>query len=100
MDSLDLPVSEESSVDDHHKRLPAMQGVSDPVVGTVRGSASYRARIVADCGILDACGMAYKPMGQRNTNPIGSETDDQAGPHLCVVGGMESLGSLGLPAMQ
>eukprot|EP00973_Karenia_brevis_P041744 5778414-Karenia_brevis.AAC.1 len=56
--------------------------------------------IVADCGILDACGMVYKPRGQRNTNPIGSEADDAAGPSLYVVCGMESSGSLGLPAMQ
>eukprot|EP00973_Karenia_brevis_P087915 12193002-Karenia_brevis.AAC.1 len=25
--------------------------------------------IVADSGVLDACGMVYKPMGQRNANP-------------------------------
>eukprot|EP00973_Karenia_brevis_P041996 5813875-Karenia_brevis.AAC.1 len=39
-------------------------------------------------------------MGQRNTNPIGSGADDAAGPPLYVVCGKESLGSLGLPAMQ
>eukprot|EP00973_Karenia_brevis_P064776 8997551-Karenia_brevis.AAC.1 len=65
-----------------------MQGVSDSVVGAVRGSAGYsemeNGNIVADGGILDACGMAYKPMGQRNTNPIGSEADDAAGPPLYV----------------
>eukprot|EP00973_Karenia_brevis_P079742 11064847-Karenia_brevis.AAC.1 len=61
MDSLDLPVGDEPSVDDHHKGLPAMQGVSDSVVGAVRGSVGYsemeNGNIVADCRILDACGI-------------------------------------------
>eukprot|EP00973_Karenia_brevis_P030571 4216525-Karenia_brevis.AAC.1 len=61
-----------------------MQGVSDSVVSTVQSSAGHSERIVADCGILDACGMVYKPMGQRNTNPNGSEADDAAGPPLYV----------------
>eukprot|EP00973_Karenia_brevis_P007855 1065902-Karenia_brevis.AAC.1 len=54
----------------------------------------------ADCGILDACGMVYKPMGQRNTNPIGSEADEAAGLSLLVVERVASKESLELPAMQ
>eukprot|EP00973_Karenia_brevis_P035430 4883596-Karenia_brevis.AAC.1 len=61
MDSLDIPVGEEPSDDDHHYELPAVQGANDSVVGTVRGSDSHNktksGAIVADCGILDACGM-------------------------------------------
>eukprot|EP00973_Karenia_brevis_P039446 5446273-Karenia_brevis.AAC.1 len=39
-------------------------------------------------------------MGQRNTNPIGSEADEAAGPLLHAACEIESIGSLGLPAMQ
>eukprot|EP00973_Karenia_brevis_P069866 9714228-Karenia_brevis.AAC.1 len=54
----------------------------------------------ADSGILDACGMVYKPMGQRNTNPIRSEADEAAGPSLLVEKRSTSEESLEQPAMQ
>eukprot|EP00973_Karenia_brevis_P017254 2368633-Karenia_brevis.AAC.1 len=61
MDSLDIPVGEEPSDDNHHYEQPAKQGVSGSAVATVRGSDSRDkikdGVIVADCGILDACGM-------------------------------------------
>eukprot|EP00973_Karenia_brevis_P008972 1215436-Karenia_brevis.AAC.1 len=94
MDSLDVPVGEEPSDDDRRSELPATQSINDLIVGTVRGldgriktnpmlhRNGMNGKIVADCGILDACGMVYKPMGQRNTNPIGSEADEAAGPPL------------------